>query len=91
MEEEKNDPLLQEGEGVMAICVECEYCEPLQRARCTNADLPVKDFIYGIKHCDDYNIFGNCKGFKAKSTRPGAFEQRESIYESKEDEVLAKI
>lgn len=83
MEEEKNDPLLNEGEKIMAICVECEYCSMLQRERCSNPDLPINDFVRGDRFCDILNAKGDCKGFKAK-IKP------DSIFDSKEDEELAK-
>lgn len=76
----------------MAICVECKYRafhfkEDADFAdkslRCTNPDLPMTDYVYGIRLCEVLNSKGDCKGFKAQP-------QNESIYESKEDEELAK-
>jgi len=66
----------------MAICIECVYCNALARARCNNSELPITNFIYGVRHCDTINIKGDCKGFKP-------IPKSWSIYESKADEELA--
>ena len=71
----------------MPICVECAYHGENASApifTCGNDDLPVTDFVTGIKDCHTLNPTGNCKGFKLQ-------RQRESIYELKKDEDLAKI
>ena len=69
----------------MAICVECAYKnDTLDDAlRCNNSELPISDFLYGNRFCEDLNGDGRCIGFKPQS-------QLESIYELKKDEELAK-
>lgn len=66
----------------MAVCKECDYFNK-DVLECNNPDLPLTDFVLGTRSCDELNAKGECKGFKAKPTP-------ESIYESKEDEDLAK-
>ena len=67
----------------MPICVECEYHGERINNRCNNPDLPITDFVRGLRECKILNDKGDCKGFKPQS-------QNQSIYELKEDEELAK-
>ena len=72
----------------MAICVKCVYHEIYvtgeeKDVACKNPDLPITDFIYGIRWCDNLNPKGDCKGFKPQA-------KPDSIYESKTDEELAR-
>lgn len=61
----------------MAICVECIYYDHDENQLvCDNEDLPITDFVRGVRHCVVLNPKGECKGFKRKG-------ERESIYESK--------
>ena len=67
----------------MAICIECSHAlAGGVFVTCRNSELPVTDFVYGIRDCKELNPKGNCKGFKPQS--------QSSIYELKEDEELAK-
>ena len=65
-----------------AICVHCIHSKDFEELRCDNDDLPISDFVLGVRLCRDLNSKGDCKGFSA--TPP-----YESIYESKKDEDLA--
>lgn len=65
------------------ICFECEYLKHNAFGDCNNPDLRITDFVDGTKSCADLNTKGDCEGFKAKP-------KRESIYELKADEDLAK-
>ena len=72
----------------MPICVECVHHLIYKDGRekdvaCQNPDLPITDFIYGIRWCDHLNSKGDCKGFKPQA-------KPESIYEFSSDEVLAQ-
>ena len=66
----------------MDICVRCLHCRDFEEPRCDNEDLPISDFVLGVRLCSDLNQKGDCKGFKAQP-------QAESIYELKSDEELA--
>lgn len=70
----------------MPICVQCGWCQDFKDgtdATCMNPDLPLTDYVYGIRLCNKLNSDGNCKGFKPQSD--------ESIYELKEDQVMASV
>ena len=68
----------------MPICVECEYHNNnLVVTTCQNADSPITDFVRGRRDCEKLNPDGNCPNFKLQA-------QRESIYELKKDEELAR-
>lgn len=67
----------------MAICIDCEFILDLNKGFCNNPELPITDFIYGIRDCQELNPKGGCMGFKPKS-------QPESIYELKSDEELGR-
>ena len=68
----------------MAICVKCVYHhEAEDDIVCNNSDLPITDFVCGVRYCVSLNSKGNCAGFKAQP-------ERESIYELPKDEELAK-
>lgn len=67
----------------MAICVQCEYHLGNSQVTCSNENLPITDFVYGIRRCDIFNAKGQCMGFKRKG-------ECESIFETKADEDLAK-
>ena len=76
--------IIKEEGGLMAICVECEY-KNIDRGTCKNPDLPITDFVYGVRACNILNAEGNCKGFKPLS-------QDEPIYELKEGRMqLIKV
>ena len=64
----------------MAICIECEY---YVQDWCRNPDLPIDNWVLGIRDCYELNHKGDCKGFEAKLNK-------ESIYELPTDEELAK-
>ena len=66
----------------MAICVQCAF-KNIDFPDCNNRELPITDFVSGKRDCDELNHKGDCKGFKV-------MVKLDSIYESKEDEDLAK-
>ena len=68
----------------MAICVECLfYDNNLVFSKCGNLDLPISDFVHGVRSCQTLNAKGECKGFKPKP-------EPKSIYDLPSDEVLAQ-
>ena len=66
-----------------SICIYCIHCKDHEEFTCNNNDLPMTDFLRGVRYCRHLNSRGDCKSFKPKS-------EPESIYELKEDEDLAK-
>ncbi len=62
----------------MPICIKCIH-KDIDGPACSNSDLPITEFVYGVRACSILNPKGDCKGFKPQA----------SIYESKEDENLA--
>ena len=69
----------------MAICVKCAYHhEAEDDIVCNNPELPITDFVCGVRYCVSLNSKGNCAGFKAP------LPMNESIHELPKDEELAR-
>ena len=47
----------------MPICIKCAY-KDTDSPTCTNCDLPITEFVYGVRACITLNAEGECKGFK---------------------------
>ena len=69
----------------MAICIDCQHHIEFQDGvACSNSDLPITDFVNGLRICTILNPKGGCKGFKPQS-------QPESIYKLGEDDYRGPL